>query len=62
MLLHSLTDGEHFETIRTTASYLNPENDEVLGFKNLVYKSLSTTRRFDALKAYMILRMTGYGN
>jgi len=51
-----------FETIRSTAVYLNPENDEVMGFRNLVYKSLLTTRRFDALKAYVALRVIGRDN
>jgi len=57
-----LKDKKNFETIRTSAVYLNPENDEVMGFQNLVYKSLLTTRRFDALKAYVALRVIGKGN
>eukprot|EP01123_Difflugia_compressa_P010218 TRINITY_DN3697_c0_g1_i1.p1 TRINITY_DN3697_c0_g1~~TRINITY_DN3697_c0_g1_i1.p1 ORF type:complete len:536 (+),score=105.36 TRINITY_DN3697_c0_g1_i1:67-1608(+) len=57
-----MKDKKHFETIRTSAVYLNPENDEVMGFQNLVYKSLLTTRRFDALKAYVALRVVGRQN
>jgi L-2,4-diaminobutyrate decarboxylase len=53
---------KNFETIRTSAVYLNPENDEIMGFQNLVYKSLLTTRRFDALKAYVALRVIGRDN
>jgi len=55
-------DKLNFESIRSTAVYLNPENDEVMGFHNLVYKSLLTTRRFDALKAYVALRVVGRDN
>eukprot|EP01124_Arcella_intermedia_P020249 TRINITY_DN27746_c0_g1_i1.p1 TRINITY_DN27746_c0_g1~~TRINITY_DN27746_c0_g1_i1.p1 ORF type:complete len:511 (+),score=91.94 TRINITY_DN27746_c0_g1_i1:69-1601(+) len=55
-------DKLNFETIRTSAVYLNPENDEVMGFQNLVYKSLLTTRRFDALKAFVALRVIGKDN
>jgi len=55
-------DKKNFETIRTSAVYLNPENDEIMGFQNLVYKSLLTTRRFDALKAYVALRVIGREN
>jgi L-2,4-diaminobutyrate decarboxylase len=57
-----MKEKKHFERIRTSAVYLNPENDEVFGFQNLVFKSLLTTRRFDALKAYVALRVVGREN
>jgi len=57
-----IKEKKHFERIRTSAVYLNPENDEVFGFQNLVFKSLLTTRRFDALKAYVALRVVGREN
>jgi L-2,4-diaminobutyrate decarboxylase len=60
--VYMMKDKKNFETIRTSAVYLNPENDEVMGFQNLVYKSLLTTRRFDALKAYVALRVVGRDN
>jgi L-2,4-diaminobutyrate decarboxylase len=44
------------------ADYLNPENDEEDGLVHLVSKSVQTTRRFDALKLFMSLRMVGEKN
>jgi L-2,4-diaminobutyrate decarboxylase len=42
------------------ADYLNPEPvDETVAFPNLVDKSLQTTRRFDALKLALSLRVHG---
>jgi L-2,4-diaminobutyrate decarboxylase len=44
------------------ADYLNPENDEEDGLVHLVSKSVQTTRRFDALKLFMSLRIVGEKN
>ena len=41
------------------ADYLNREEDEALGYINLVGKSLQTTRRFDALKVFMSFQTRG---
>jgi L-2,4-diaminobutyrate decarboxylase len=48
-----------FDLIRYHADYLNPEEDTAEGFPNLVFKSIQTTRRFDALKVWMSLRAIG---
>ncbi|MBW7474905.1 aspartate aminotransferase family protein [Paenibacillus oenotherae] len=52
-------DKARFQSIRLNADYLNPEEDEDEGVPNLVIKSLSTTRRFDALKLYLSLQHYG---
>ncbi|MCJ8167729.1 pyridoxal phosphate-dependent decarboxylase family protein [Atopomonas sediminilitoris] len=54
-----LGDRQHFSLMRLHADYLNPLEDEADGVPNLVYKSLSTTRRFDALKLWLSLRAVG---
>ncbi|TDX26042.1 L-2,4-diaminobutyrate decarboxylase [Modicisalibacter xianhensis] len=41
------------------ADYLNPASQASEGTPDLVNKSLQTTRRFDALKLWMILRLMG---
>lgn len=41
------------------ADYLNPSSNVAEGIPNLVDKSLQTTRRFDALKLWMSLRVVG---
>lgn len=41
------------------ADYLNPEDDDERDVRNLVAKSLQTTRRFDALKVFVTLRSLG---
>lgn len=41
------------------AEYLNPERDARAAIPNQVDKSLQTTRRFDALKLWMTLRVLG---
>jgi L-2,4-diaminobutyrate decarboxylase len=41
------------------AEYLNPLCDKNAGIPNLVNKSLQTTRRFDALKMWLTLRVIG---
>ncbi|MBY6037757.1 aspartate aminotransferase family protein [Fictibacillus nanhaiensis] len=51
-----------FRYLAHHADYLNPENDEEDGLVHLVNKSVQTTRRFDALKLYMSLRIIGEKN
>jgi L-2,4-diaminobutyrate decarboxylase len=48
-----------FEYIRLHADYLNPESNEEFGILDLVYKSIQTTRRFDALKPFLALQHIG---
>jgi L-2,4-diaminobutyrate decarboxylase len=50
---------EHFRYVSYHSDYLNPLNDEEEGLVHLVTKSVQTTRRFDALKLYMSLRIVG---
>jgi L-2,4-diaminobutyrate decarboxylase len=50
---------EYFRYVTYHSDYLNPLNDEEEGLVHLVTKSVQTTRRFDALKLYMSLRMVG---
>lgn len=50
-----LRDGSGFRHSTVSADYLNPEGDE----GHAVDKSLQTTRRFDALKLWMTLRVIG---
>ncbi len=52
-------DKSSFEFIRLHAEYLNPESNEELGILDLVYKSIQTTRRFDALKPFIALQHIG---
>ncbi len=52
-------DRSSFEFIRLHADYLNPESNEELGILDLVYKSIQTTRRFDALKPFIALQHIG---
>lgn len=53
---------ENFRYLAHHADYLNPENDEDDGLVHLVSKSVQTTRRFDALKLFMSLRIVGEKN
>ncbi|MFG6496489.1 aspartate aminotransferase family protein [Fictibacillus sp. UD] len=53
---------ESFRYLAHHADYLNPENDEEDGLVHLVSKSVQTTRRFDALKLFMSLRIVGEKN
>lgn len=48
-----------FDYIRLHADYLNPEGNEEHGIIDLVYKSIQTTRRFDALKPFLALQHVG---
>ncbi|MDV8001795.1 pyridoxal phosphate-dependent decarboxylase family protein [Rhodococcus sp. IEGM 1408] len=50
-----LRDGSHFRHSTVSADYLNPAD----GDTHAVDKSLQTTRRFDALKLWMTLRVIG---
>lgn len=52
-------DRFSFEAIRLHAEYLNPEGNEDAGLLDLVYKSIQTTRRFDALKPFIALQHIG---
>lgn len=54
-----LRDRARFEYIRMHAEYLNPESNAELGIVDLVYKSIQTTRRFDALKPLLALQHVG---
>lgn len=51
-----LRDAHDFRHVRYKAEYLNRDTDDL---PNLVDKTLSTTRRFDVLKVYMMLRAPG---
>ncbi|MGE6377353.1 pyridoxal phosphate-dependent decarboxylase family protein [Peribacillus muralis] len=54
-----VSDRDHFKYIQHHADYLNPEEDEAEGMVHLVNKSIQTTRRFDALKLWMSLKVVG---
>jgi L-2,4-diaminobutyrate decarboxylase len=54
-----LKERAQFQLLKIHADYLNPEEDEDMGVPNLVLKSVQTTRRFDALKLYVSLKVTG---
>ncbi|MBG9916641.1 aspartate aminotransferase family protein [Bacillus sonorensis] len=54
-----IKDGRNFRFIDHHADYLNPEEDEADGIIHLVNKSLQTTRRFDALKLFISMRVLG---
>ncbi|UII19035.1 pyridoxal phosphate-dependent decarboxylase family protein [Fulvivirga ligni] len=49
----------HVDYIKYHADYLNSKEQEEEGLPNMVKKSIQTTRRFDALKLWMTLRMMG---
>ena len=53
---------KHFDYIRLHADYLNPESNAEMGILDLVYKSIQTTRRFDALKPFIALQHIGLDN
>ncbi|WP_251978759.1 pyridoxal phosphate-dependent decarboxylase family protein [Salinicola avicenniae] len=52
-------DRTHLRYVTYHADYLNPRDQADEGTPDLVNKSLQTTRRFDALKLWMTLRMQG---
>src|SRR5690606_5726077 len=49
----------HLGCVTYHADYLNPLDQRQEGTPNLVDKSLQTTRRFDALKLWLTLRIMG---
>ena len=51
-----MRDASDFSYLLHRADYLNRETDDL---PNLVDKAISTTRRFDALKVFMMLRAIG---
>ncbi|MED4633268.1 aspartate aminotransferase family protein [Peribacillus frigoritolerans] len=54
-----VSDSNSFQYIQHYADYLNPQEDEAEGMVHLVNKSVQTTRRFDALKLWMSLKVVG---
>jgi L-2,4-diaminobutyrate decarboxylase len=52
-------NARHFDAIRLSADYLNPEIHEEEGIPNLVTTSLLTSRRFDALKLWISVQSLG---
>ena len=52
-------DRDHLSCLTYHADYLNPRSQTQEKTPNLVCKSLQTTRRFDALKLWMTLRVLG---
>ncbi len=50
---------QHLSHVTVHADYLNPLSAQQEGTPNLVNKSIQTTRRFDALKMWMTLRIMG---
>ncbi|WP_173915694.1 aspartate aminotransferase family protein [Halobacillus sp. Marseille-Q1614] len=54
-----VNDERSFKYINHHADYLNPQEDEEEGIPHLVNKSIATTRRFDALKLFMTLKVVG---
>ncbi|SFK09983.1 L-2,4-diaminobutyrate decarboxylase [Halobacillus dabanensis] len=52
-------ERKHMRLFAHHADYLNPLEDEDDGILNLVNKSVQTTRRFDALKVLLTLKVMG---
>ncbi|QKJ87480.1 L-2,4-diaminobutyrate decarboxylase [Paramixta manurensis] len=52
-------DSHHLSHVTVHADYLNPLSAQQEGTPNLVNKSIQTTRRFDALKMWLTLRVMG---
>ncbi|MEM0940496.1 MAG: aspartate aminotransferase family protein [Bacteroidota bacterium] len=50
---------QHFNYFTYHADYLNPETQDDEGIPNQVNKSIQTTKRFDALKVWLTLRIMG---
>ncbi|WP_144391848.1 pyridoxal phosphate-dependent decarboxylase family protein [Pleionea sediminis] len=50
---------QHLKVVTHHADYLNPLSQSKEGTPNLVNKSIQTTRRFDALKLWLTLRVMG---
>jgi L-2,4-diaminobutyrate decarboxylase len=54
-----LRDGSQFHHLEVHADYLNPESHDAAGIPNLVNRSVSTSRSFDALKLWMSFQLVG---
>ncbi|WP_426997834.1 pyridoxal phosphate-dependent decarboxylase family protein [Pseudarthrobacter sp. N5] len=54
-----LRDGAMLRHVTYYADYLNPESAALAAIPNQVDKSIQTTRRFDALKLWLTLRIMG---
>lgn len=54
-----VADGAHLGHVTWHADYLNPRDLSSAAHPNQVDKSIQTTRRFDALKLWMTLRIMG---
>ncbi len=52
-------DTKYFKYVSYYADYLNPLEHRDSACPNLIEKSIQTTRRFDALKLWFTLKMTG---
>lgn len=52
-------DTRHFKYISYYADYLNPIENRDEEYPDLIEKSIQTTRRFDALKLWFTLKVTG---
>lgn len=52
-------EKQHLSHVTHHADYLNPLSAQQEGTPNLVNKSIQTTRRFDALKMWLTLRIMG---
>jgi len=55
-------DKRDLSAVNHHAEYLNPLSQQQEGTPNLVDKSIQTTRRFDALKLWLTLRIMGSDN
>ncbi len=55
-------DKSNFKYVSHYADYLNPIETKDDEYQNLIVKSIQTTRRFDALKLWFTLKMTGKKN
>ena len=54
-----VSDGQTLRHVTFHADYLNPKRAAEAGVPNQVDKSIQTTRRFDALKMWLTLRVMG---
>ncbi len=54
-----VANNDHFKYVSHYADYLNPIENKDNEFPDLIVKSIQTTRRFDALKLWFTLKVTG---
>ncbi|WP_440068692.1 pyridoxal phosphate-dependent decarboxylase family protein [Tenacibaculum discolor] len=54
-----VNNKQHFKYVSYYADYLNPIEDKDPERPNLIEKSIQTTRRFDALKVWLTLKILG---